>query len=99
MSSVAEIQSSLLTREGGVTVSAGPAIVGSQAFVTQSPVIVSSNSSPHQRTSPAQRQGNGRATLMDLPITTHFCSSCKKRMPFDAFQRRQNGSLYNTCIS
>ncbi|KAJ1645692.1 hypothetical protein J3B02_004238 [Coemansia erecta] len=35
--------------------------------------------------------------MHDVPISTHFCSSCKKRIPFEAFQRRQNGSLYNTC--
>ncbi|KAJ2234132.1 hypothetical protein IWW45_003646 [Coemansia sp. RSA 485] len=35
----------------------------------------------------------------DSSINTHFCSSCKKRIPFEAFQRRQNGNLYNTCMA
>ncbi|KAJ1962502.1 hypothetical protein GGI12_002614 [Dipsacomyces acuminosporus] len=54
---------------------------------------------PSQMHHQPHQQRSQRGTLSDLPINTHFCSSCKKRMPFDAFQRRQNGNLYNTCIS
>ncbi|KAI8318832.1 hypothetical protein GQ54DRAFT_299811 [Martensiomyces pterosporus] len=102
----------MLTRDAGGGISVTTAsLVDAVAFATHSPTIVSSNintsgtntmaQTPTQQQQQQQQQGQRslRGALSDLPITTHFCSSCKKRMPFDAFQRRQNGSLYNTCIS
>ncbi|KAJ1829410.1 hypothetical protein LPJ56_000352 [Coemansia sp. RSA 2599] len=97
MESVADLANGLLSREHIGTSS------GLVSFTATPPTPVTAASHPGDTpTHDALSSGGSRRlhdSAADFPVSTHFCSSCKKRIPFEAFQRRQNGSLYNTCTA
>ncbi|KAJ2657489.1 hypothetical protein IWW48_004504 [Coemansia sp. RSA 1200] len=95
----------------GINVSTGALLTTAQTFASNSPGVGGTTPTPsisiptvqidhQQQQQQEQQEQQMRASLFSkLSASMHFCSSCKKRMAFDAFRRRKNGGLYSTCMS
>ncbi|KAI9473001.1 hypothetical protein BX667DRAFT_526292 [Coemansia mojavensis] len=94
MNGVTDIANGLLVQDASLTASTAATLVNAVTFST-SPAMVAANINAPGISTPVNQQSRCLQQCSDM----HFCSSCKKRMNVDAFQRRQNGALYNTCNS